>query len=44
MSEDTVRGWHCLVLLRRGHDVLGEEALSQVRLLAFACPMYHNQP
>lgn len=30
VSEDTVRGWHCLVLLRRGHDVLGEEALSQV--------------
>ncbi|CAB1100113.1 unnamed protein product [Ectocarpus sp. CCAP 1310/34] len=30
VSEDTVRGWHCLVLLRRGHDVLGEEALSQI--------------
>lgn len=39
MSEDTVRGWHCLVLLRRGHDVLGEEALSQVRLFSFACPI-----
>lgn len=34
VSEDTVRGWHCLVLLRRGHDVLGEEALSQVK---YAC-------
>ncbi|CAM9533516.1 unnamed protein product [Scytosiphon promiscuus] len=30
VSEDTVRGWHCLVLLKRGHDVLGEEALSQI--------------
>ncbi|CAM9437484.1 unnamed protein product [Ectocarpus sp. 4 AP-2014] len=30
VSEDTVRGWHCLVLLRRGHDVLGEETLSQI--------------
>lgn len=30
VSEEAVRGWHCLILLRRGHDVLGEEALSQV--------------
>lgn len=30
LQEDTVRGWHCLVLLRRGHDVLGEEAMAQV--------------
>lgn len=35
ISEDTVRGWHCLVLLRRGHDVLGEEAMSQVGILDF---------
>lgn len=42
VSEDMVRGWHCLVLLRRGHDVLGEEALSQVsqfdsRFLLIVC-------
>lgn len=30
VAEDAVRGWHCLVLLRRGHDVLGEEAMAQV--------------
>lgn len=30
VPEDAVRGWHCLVLIRRGHDVLGEEAMSQV--------------
>lgn len=33
LGEDTVRGWHCLVLLRRGHDVLGEEAMAQVQVL-----------
>lgn len=31
VQEDAVRGWHCIVLLRHGHDVLGEEVMAQVR-------------
>ncbi|CAM9317174.1 unnamed protein product [Discosporangium mesarthrocarpum] len=30
ISEDVVRGWHCLILFQRGHDILGEEAMSHV--------------
>lgn len=39
LQEDTVRGWHCLVLLRRGHDVLAEEAMAQVRCM-LKCKMH----
>lgn len=45
IPEDSVRGWHCLVLLRRGHDVLGEEAMAQVCgvcLCVSVCALQHR--